>query len=513
MKKITLFLLLLAVSFTAYSQKTYSIDRPLQLETVTKGIKKDSVLVRGSDKIVRFIPRSELGGSLTLDQTLGFGSTAINKSITIKSSDGWYETILGLGGLSVKDPLSGANSFIQQGNISVSFNSKFTYIRPTEIRNSGGGFTNVLSWENSIPGTFGQIFQSKSGTIALTSDIIAAKQTLQQVFNQTPGVASATYSDVIGNTTTSLIVAVPASGNQATGFTGQIPTSGAEILIQNGEISLNQKVISSAGILGQSQLSFETPITGSGIPAKIKIPAKAPRVDPYVLTTMDDVSLTNAMKSGIGWGSITSPNGLNTVNLQTSAFNNSVIGYIGSQYKDISDNNIQKAGSIISADGRLEFTERYTPDGGVSDFKTKLYFQQPLSDSYIYVPSPAIGGTYALALAKDLALLKPYKVWVGTLTNNGTNAPTGVVNENTLGGTLVWTRTGIGEYTGTLMGAFNPASGKTNLVVNGSGVTANGFFGQITGSANTVVFKTYVSGAASDNVLNGFTWLEIRVYP
>jgi hypothetical protein len=76
MKKIVLFLLLVVSSFTAYSQKTYSIDRQLQLENVAKGIKKDSVLVRGSDKIVRFIPRSEFGSSQNLDQTLGLGNTS-----------------------------------------------------------------------------------------------------------------------------------------------------------------------------------------------------------------------------------------------------------------------------------------------------------------------------------------------------------------------------------------------------------------------------------------------------
>jgi hypothetical protein len=60
MKKI-LYLLVLFVSANALAQSTYSIGRPLQLETVDTGSKFDSVLVRGTDKKVKYIPRSEFG--------------------------------------------------------------------------------------------------------------------------------------------------------------------------------------------------------------------------------------------------------------------------------------------------------------------------------------------------------------------------------------------------------------------------------------------------------------------
>lgn len=109
---------------------------------------------------------------------------------------------------------------------------------------------------------------------------------------------------------------------------------------------------------------------------------------------------------------------------------------------------------------------------------------------------------------------KPYKVWVGTFQNNGTSAPTVTVNENTLGGTVVWTRTTTGTYRGTLSGVFNATSGKTNLLFGGgAGITSNGFFNQLLGTSNYVEFTTVISGALSDSVLNGFTWVEIRVYP
>lgn len=47
-----------------------------------------------------------------------------------------------------------------------------------------------------------------------------------------------------------------------------------------------------------------------------------------------------------------------------------------------------------------------------------------------------------------------YKVYTALLNQTGTDAPVATVLENTLGGTVVWTRFSIGEYRGTLAGAF-----------------------------------------------------------
>lgn len=78
MKKIFLFLLLV-ISFTVVAQKTYTIEKPLQLNTVNEGVKSDSVLVRGTDKIVKYVPRSEFGGgSQTLQQAMDKGRTWID---------------------------------------------------------------------------------------------------------------------------------------------------------------------------------------------------------------------------------------------------------------------------------------------------------------------------------------------------------------------------------------------------------------------------------------------------
>ncbi len=46
------------------------------------------------------------------------------------------------------------------------------------------------------------------------------------------------------------------------------------------------------------------------------------------------------------------------------------------------------------------------------------------------------------------------KVYIALLTQTGTNAPVATVLKNTLGGEVVWSRTGMGTYEGTLTGAF-----------------------------------------------------------
>lgn len=51
-----------------------------------------------------------------------------------------------------------------------------------------------------------------------------------------------------------------------------------------------------------------------------------------------------------------------------------------------------------------------------------------------------------------------YKEYVATVTQATTGAPIPTVLHNTLGGTLVWTRSGVGTYLATLTGAFPTAS-------------------------------------------------------
>jgi len=90
MKKIIL-LLALSVTFFSTAQSTYLIQNPLRLETVKAGSKSDSVLVRGADKIVKFVPRTEFLSTIpNLDQVLGRGQNAMDHTIYLMSSGDHY---------------------------------------------------------------------------------------------------------------------------------------------------------------------------------------------------------------------------------------------------------------------------------------------------------------------------------------------------------------------------------------------------------------------------------------
>jgi len=106
-----------------------------------------------------------------------------------------------------------------------------------------------------------------------------------------------------------------------------------------------------------------------------------------------------------------------------------------------------------------------------------------------------------------------YKVYTALMSQTGTSAPTAKVLENTLGGTVVWTRNSAGRYTATLSGAFT--ADKTAFFTAPRGTNADAFpftasFVRI--DANTIeMFSNDLITGKSDAILNDVT-IEIRVY-
>lgn len=106
-----------------------------------------------------------------------------------------------------------------------------------------------------------------------------------------------------------------------------------------------------------------------------------------------------------------------------------------------------------------------------------------------------------------------YKVYAALLTQSGTDAPVATVLENTLGGTIVWTRNTIGNYTATLTGAFT--LNKTCIVL-GSNININDIDNAVLNTSTLTVndFILYTNATdtiAWDDVLLN-TSIEIRVY-
>ena len=105
-----------------------------------------------------------------------------------------------------------------------------------------------------------------------------------------------------------------------------------------------------------------------------------------------------------------------------------------------------------------------------------------------------------------------YLVYTALMSQTGAGAPVATVLQNTLGGTVVWTRQDVGDYRGTLAGVFT--ENKTFVLCS-----SNGVVGQIiclagfgAGNPDNVTVFNY-SDAAYTVTDNMEAYLEIRVYP
>ncbi|OUL63090.1 hypothetical protein [Flavobacterium sp. AJR] len=101
-----------------------------------------------------------------------------------------------------------------------------------------------------------------------------------------------------------------------------------------------------------------------------------------------------------------------------------------------------------------------------------------------------------------------YKLYVALLTQTGTNAPVATVLENTLGNTIVWSRSSAGVYHGTLAGTF--IVGKTTMsasvTTSGSSVAS----GTTLNIAAISTQKTDTLVSTDGQLVNSM--VEIRVY-
>lgn len=103
---------------------------------------------------------------------------------------------------------------------------------------------------------------------------------------------------------------------------------------------------------------------------------------------------------------------------------------------------------------------------------------------------------------------RPYKVYSALLTQTSTNAPVAIILENTLGGTVVWDYIGVGQYTGTLAGAFISNKTWLNISVSNVGIFMSMYYNNV----NSVFIQTQDIGTNDTNGLLNNTAIEIRVY-
>jgi len=121
---------------------------------------------------------------------------------------------------------------------------------------------------------------------------------------------------------------------------------------------------------------------------------------------------------------------------------------------------------------------------------------------------------------------RPYNSYTALLTQSGTSAPVATVLENTIGN-IVWTRYGVGNYKGTLTGAFVenktvcpqfPAltfeTNGTFTPISANGEPQLGWINAYCQNENEIFIDTYnmVEYSEWSTILGSSFFIEIRVY-
>lgn len=129
------------------------------------------------------------------------------------------------------------------------------------------------------------------------------------------------------------------------------------------------------------------------------------------------------------------------------------------------------------------------------------------SDSDTKYPSQKAVKTYVDANSR------PYLVYTALLSQSGTDAPVATVLENTLGGTVVWTRSGIGNYVGTLAGVFTINKTISPLFGTGGGIANMPLYGTTPMSTSYYISPLDVDTIRVDTMDSSGNWVELSDYP
>ncbi len=123
---------------------------------------------------------------------------------------------------------------------------------------------------------------------------------------------------------------------------------------------------------------------------------------------------------------------------------------------------------------------------------------------------PATLPTELATLGQVNAVSRPYKVYTSLVNQRGTNVPTTVIQENTIGN-ISWTRLSSGAYSGTLSGAF-PVLKTVCFITLGSVSGSGSVISASAQSANEIrIITTSGNGTPTDGLITNAS-IEIRVY-
>ena len=301
---------------------------------------------------------------------------------------------------------------------------------------------------------------------------------------------STAYLPLTGGTLSGALNGTSANFSSSVTVGGNISSNGAKgLVLTNGstwEIStdLNNLYFNEAGISTRMQIAKTT----------------------GAVTIGSSVTATSFNGSATLTGTPTAPTatvGTNTTQVATTAF---VLANAS-----VTPNATTSVKGIVKLAGDL---------GGTADLPTvpalvtKANLASPALTGTPTAPTATAGtnttqiATTAFVQANSSA--RPYKVYTALLNQSGTDAPVATVLENTLGGTVVWSRVDTGKYLATLTGAF---TGNKTVAFFQSGYSNPGaptMYSSYKDSDNAVRLYSLSTGFYADQILSG--QIQIRVY-
>lgn len=169
----------------------------------------------------------------------------------------------------------------------------------------------------------------------------------------------------------------------------------------------------------------------------------------------------------------------------------------------------------------LKFNERAANTVQNPESIDKVLFLNP--DGVLQLKDSA--GTLTNLVAENAtgqSTARPFKVYKALLTQTGILDPVATVLENTLGGTVVWSRAAIGEYIGTLVGAFPDNKTSLGNGIDNAGITILEDYANVQRTTITRVsanelkvlnLDSLTPGAAGVDGIYSPAFISIEVYP
>lgn len=168
-------------------------------------------------------------------------------------------------------------------------------------------------------------------------------------------------------------------------------------------------------------------------------------------------------------------------------------------------------GTVIEANSANCSMKHLSSGGGVTSSIVLENGKVRLRTPAVIASTATVGAIPKLSNVDGTIEFVNRKIWKGVLSQTGTNAPTVEgVNENDLGGTIVWTYDIAGKFIGTLSGAFGSNQYDLNAQIN-VGVP-NGLASIVWANSNQInIFTNDYSGGAANDILD-FSQISIEIF-